>query len=127
MRGPGARTIDQRAVTLRAVRSRATTQGASVLDELPSRESRIEVVPVADVLALAEHPAEVDLAPAAEPTEVDEPFVGVLHLRTETGDLDEQRVDLLRDRIRRAAVIRLLAPLQVFQQRSHLWEERFRL
>ena len=84
-------------------------------------------MPVADALAFAEHPAEVDLAPAAERTEVDESFVGVLDLRTETCDLDEERVELLRDRIRRATVVRLLAPLQVFQQRSHLWEERFRL
>src|SRR2546425_12133598 len=67
----------------------------SVLDELPSGEPRLEVVPVADVAPLAQLPAEVDLAAAELRAEVDEATVRILHLYTELGDVLEKRVDLL--------------------------------
>src|SRR5438093_557253 len=54
----------------------------SVFDELAARESRLEVVPVADPIALAELPAEQDLAAATQRRKVDEPLVRILHIDT---------------------------------------------
>src|SRR5687767_8432583 len=61
----------------------------SVLDELPSGEPRLEVVPVADVAPLAQLPAEIHLAPAVPGTEVDEAAIGILHLDSEFRDVLE--------------------------------------
>ena len=70
-----------------------------VLDELPARVPRLDGVPVADAVAFAELPAEQDLAAAAHRGEVDESLVGILHVDAELRDLEEDRVDFLRDRI----------------------------
>src|SRR5436309_2500814 len=72
-----------------------------VLDDLPSREPRLEVVPERDAIPFAELPAEIDLAAAALGAEIDEPLLRILHLGAELGDLAEERLDLARDRVRR--------------------------
>src|SRR5712691_11052394 len=76
-----------------------------VFDELAAREPCLDVVPVADTIAFAELPAKQDLASAAHRAEVDEALVGVLHVHAETRDLQEKRVDLSRDRVRRPPVV----------------------
>jgi len=53
-----------------------------VLDELAARESRLEIVPVADAIALTELPAEQDLASATQSGKVDEPLIRILHIDT---------------------------------------------
>ena len=99
----------------------------SVFDELSARVSRLDVVPVTDAIAFAELPAEQDLAAAAHRREVDEPLVGVLHIDAEMRDLEQERVDLLRDRIRGTPVVRGLSPLEVFEERTHFGEKGFGL
>jgi uncharacterized protein with GYD domain len=94
-----------------------------VLDEPPSGESRLDVVPVADAVALAELPAEQDLASAPHRGEIDETLVGVLHIDAETRDLEEERVDLLRDRVGRAAIVRRFAPLEILEERTNFGED----
>jgi uncharacterized protein with GYD domain len=84
-------------------------------------------MPVADAIAFAELPAEQDLATAAHSGEVDEPLVRILHVDAEMRDLQEERVDLLRNRIRGTPVVRRLAPLEVFEERTYFWEKGFGL
>ena len=84
-------------------------------------------MPVADALALAELPAEQDLAAAAHRRKVDESHVGILHVDAEVRNLQKERVDLLRDRVRGTPVVRRLAALQVFEERTHLGEKGFGL
>ena len=98
-----------------------------VFDELPARESRLDGMPVADALTLAELPAEQNLAAAAHRGEVDESLVRILHVDAEVRDLEEQRVYLLRDRIRGAPIVRRLAALEVFEKRTHFRENSFGL
>src|SRR5207237_10165597 len=98
-----------------------------VFDELAARESRLDVVPVADAIAFAELPAEQDLAAAAHRGEVDEPLIGVLHVDAEVRDLEEKSVDLLRDGIGGTPVVRRLASLKVFEEGAHFREEGFGL
>src|SRR6267143_5852905 len=76
-----------------------------VFDELSPREPRLDVVPVADALALAELPAKQDLATAAHRGKVDESLVRVLYVDAEMRDLQEERVDLPRDRVCRTPVV----------------------
>src|SRR5688572_7283238 len=85
----------------------------SVLDELPSGEPRLEVMPVADVAPLTQLPAEVNLAAAVLRAEVDEAAVGILHLDAELGDVLEDGVDLLRDRVGGTSSVRDSAALQL--------------
>src|SRR2546421_6740275 len=92
-----------------------------VLDELSAGVPRLDVVPVADALALAELPAEQYLATTPYSGKVDESLVRILHVDAEVGDLEEERVDLLGDRIRRTPVVRRLAALKVFEERTHFW------
>ena len=94
-----------------------------VLDELSAGVPRLDVVPVADALALAEPPAEQNLTSAAHRRKVDESLVGVLHVNAEMRDLEEKRVDLFRDRVRRTPVIRRLPALEIFEKRTHFWEK----
>src|SRR5437899_4374992 len=84
----------------------------SVLDQLPSGETRLEVVPVGDAVAFAELPAEIDLAATSRGAEVDETLVGVFHLGAEPRDLEQQSIDLLRDRVGGPAIVCGLAPLE---------------
>src|SRR5258706_11422288 len=99
---------------------RTLVRQASVLDGLAPGEAGLEVVPEGNVVALADLPAEIDLAPAQHGAEVDEPAVGILHLDAELGDLAQERLDLAGDRIGRAAAIRRDAPLQIFEERTNL-------
>ena len=98
-----------------------------VFDELSARESRLEIVPVTDAIAFTELPAEQDLAAAAQRGEVDEPLIRVLHVDAEMRDLEDQRVDLLGDRIGGTPVVRRFASLKIFEERSHFREEGFGL
>jgi len=98
-----------------------------VFDELSAREPRLDVMPVADAIALAEFPAEQDLASAAHPAKVDEPLVRILHVDTEVRDLQEERVDLFRDRVRGTPVVRRLSPLEVFEERTNFGKKGFGL
>src|SRR2546428_10988516 len=84
-------------------------------------------MPVADAVAVAELPSEVHLASATRRSEVDEALIGILHLGTEPGDLEKQRVDLLRDRIGRPPIVRRLATHQIFEQGTDLGEGRLGL
>src|SRR6266850_2208952 len=76
-----------------------------VLDELSPGEPRLDVVPVADALALAELPAKQDLATATHRGKVDESLVRLLYVDAEMRDLQEERVDVPRDRVRRTPVV----------------------
>jgi uncharacterized protein with GYD domain len=98
-----------------------------VFDELSARVPRLDVMPVADAIAFAELPAEQDLVSAAHRREVDEPLVGIFDVDAEVGDLEKERVDLLRDRIRGTPVVRGLSPLEVFKERTHFGEKGFGL
>jgi uncharacterized protein with GYD domain len=98
-----------------------------VFDEFPARVSRLDVVPVADAIAFAELPTEQDLAPAAHRAEVDEALVGILHVDSEVRDLEEERVDLLRDRVRRTPIVGRLSALQVLEKRTDFGENGFGL
>ena len=100
--------------------SRRTNVRRLVFDELPAREPRLDVVPVADTVAVAKLPAQEDLAAPAHRGEVDEPLVGILHVSTEVSDLKEKRVDLLRDRVGGTPVVRRLTALKVFEEWTHL-------
>src|SRR5258705_10019334 len=106
-----------------ATSRRTFVRQGSVLDDLAPGEAGIEVVPEGDVVALADLPAEIDLAPAQLRPEVDEPAVGILHLDTELGDLAQQRLDLACDRVGRPAAIRRDAPLQIFEERTNLRQQ----
>src|SRR5438105_528976 len=83
----------------RRPRSRRVMRQALVFDELAARVSRLDVVLVTVAVALAELLAEQDLPAAVNRTEIDQPLVGVLHVDAEMRDLEQERVDLLRDRI----------------------------
>jgi uncharacterized protein with GYD domain len=98
-----------------------------VFDQLPTCEARLDRVPVADAVTLAELPAEQDLAAAAHRREVDQSLVGVLHINAEMRDLEEQRVDLFRDRVRGTTVVGRLPALQVLEERTNLRENGFGL
>ena len=82
-------------------------------------------MPVADAVALAELPAEQNFATAADCGEIDESLVGILHVDSEMRDLEEQCIDLLRDRVRGPPVVGRLATLEVFEKRTHLRKEGF--
>jgi len=84
-------------------------------------------VPVADALALAQLPAQQDLASATRRREVDQALIRILDIHTEVRDLEQKRVDLLRDRIRGTPIVRRLAALKVFEEGTHFWEEGFGL
>ena len=98
-----------------------------VFDELPARESRLDGVPVADAVAFPELPAKQYLAAAAHRGEIDESNVRVLYVDAEVRDLEKQRVDLLRDGVRRTPVVRRLAALEVFEERTHFRKNGFGL
>jgi uncharacterized protein with GYD domain len=98
-----------------------------VFDELAARESRLEIVPVADSFAFTELPAEQYLAAAAHRREIDQPLVGVLDVDAEVSDLEEERVDLLSDRIGGTPIVGGFTSLKVFEERSHFWEKGFGL
>lgn len=102
--------------------ARRTNVRRSVLDELPARVPRLEVVPVADAIAFAELPAEEDLASATHRGEVDEALVRILHVDPEARDLEQERVDLLRDRVCGPPIVRGLSALQVLEQRTDFGE-----
>ena len=91
----------------------------SVLDDLPPGESRVEVVPEGDAVALAELPAQVDLAAAARRAEVNETLARILHFDAELGHFAQQRLDLSRDRVGRATLVRSDATLQILEERAH--------
>src|SRR6266566_1959689 len=101
--------------------------GWLVFDELPARVPRLDGVPVADAVALAELPAEQDLAASAHRGEVDESLVGILHVDAELRDLEEDRVDFLRDRIGGTPIVRRLAALEVLEERTHFRKKGFGL
>src|SRR5437867_4257809 len=105
--------------TVRASSVTNYTKG-SVLDDLPSREARIELVPERDAVAVVQLPAEIDLATSHLRAEVDEPTLRVLHLNAELGDLAQQSLDLARHRIGRSAAVRSDPALEVFEERSRL-------
>jgi len=94
-----------------------------VFDQLPACVPRLDVVPVADAVAVAELPAQKDLTTAADRGEVDEPLVRIFHVGTKVRDLEQKRIDLLRDRVRGTSVVRRLAALKVFEERTHFREE----
>jgi len=79
-------------------------------------------VPVADPIPFAELPAKEDLAAAAHRGEVDESLVGILHVYAEVRDLEKERVDLFRDRVRGTPVVGRLAALEIFEERTHFRE-----
>ena len=106
---------------------RSLSATASVLDQLPSSEPGLEIVPVADALALAQLPTEEDFAAATRRGEVDQPLIGILYVHTEVRDLEQKRVDFLRDRIGGTPIVRRLASLKVFEEWTHFWEEGFSL
>lgn len=84
-------------------------------------------MPVADAIAFAELPTEQDLAAATHGGEVNEPLVRILHVDTETGDLEEERVDLLGDRICGTPVVRGLSALKILKERSDFGKNCFGL
>jgi uncharacterized protein with GYD domain len=98
-----------------------------VFDELAARETRLEIVPVADAVAFTELPAQEYLAAAAHRREVNESLIGILHVDAKVRDLEEERVDLLRYGVGGTPIVRRLAALKVFQERTHFWEKRFGL
>jgi uncharacterized protein with GYD domain len=98
-----------------------------VFDELSAGVSSLDVVPVADAIAFAELPTEQNLASAAHRGKVDKPLVRILHVDTEVRDLEEKRVDLLGNRIRRPPVVGRLSALQVLEKRTDFGENGFGL
>jgi uncharacterized protein with GYD domain len=98
-----------------------------VFDEFAAGEARLEVVPVADAVAFAELPAEQDLAATTLCGKVDEPLIRILDVDAQMGDLEKQRVDLLRDGVGRTPIVGSLAALEVVEQRAHFGKHGFRL
>lgn len=99
----------------------------SVLDDPPARESRLEVVPERDVLALPKLPAQVDLATAELRPEVDEPAAWILHLDAEVGHLAQQHLDLTHERLARTPPVADHAPLEVLEERPRSRQQRLSL
>src|SRR5688572_21770467 len=119
----GGALVCSRPSHVRATTAAISRYRDSVLDELPSSEPGLEIVPVADVAPLAQLPAEIHLAATVLRAEVDESAVRILHLDAELRDVLEDGVDLPRDRVGGAAPVRDRTPLQLLEEGSHLGEQ----